>query len=86
MQYGRFKRRTAVEDLNKRWKHLILNTTVRSLIFLLVPYSQIINSLMFSVAHHTDRALRVVEQTAVRSLAQLHGTKTIKKVSIYCRG
>ncbi|XP_062192177.1 synaptotagmin-4-like [Phragmites australis] len=27
IQYGRFKRRTAVEDLNKRWKHLILNTT-----------------------------------------------------------
>ncbi|GJN37587.1 hypothetical protein PR202_gb26560 [Eleusine coracana subsp. coracana] len=27
MQYGRFKRRTTVEDLNKRWKHLILNTT-----------------------------------------------------------
>ncbi|CAD6239393.1 unnamed protein product [Miscanthus lutarioriparius] len=27
IQYGRFKRRTTVEDLNKRWKHLILNTT-----------------------------------------------------------
>ncbi|KAL6847833.1 hypothetical protein ACP4OV_021961 [Aristida adscensionis] len=27
IQYGRFKRRTAVEDLNKRWRHLILNTT-----------------------------------------------------------
>ncbi|KAL5228818.1 hypothetical protein ABZP36_017083 [Zizania latifolia] len=27
IQYGRFKRRTAIEDLNKRWKHLILNTT-----------------------------------------------------------
>uniref|UniRef100_A0A453DT98 SMP-LTD domain-containing protein n=1 Tax=Aegilops tauschii subsp. strangulata TaxID=200361 RepID=A0A453DT98_AEGTS len=27
MQYGRFKRKMAVEDLNKRWKHLILNTT-----------------------------------------------------------
>lgn len=26
IQYGRFKRRTTVEDLNKRWKHLILNT------------------------------------------------------------
>uniref|UniRef100_A0A0A9FN49 NTMC2T3 n=1 Tax=Arundo donax TaxID=35708 RepID=A0A0A9FN49_ARUDO len=34
--------------------------------------------------HHTDRALRVVEQTFVTSLAQLYGTKTIKKVSIYC--
>ncbi|CAL4957916.1 unnamed protein product [Urochloa decumbens] len=27
IQYGRFKRRITVEDLNKRWKHLILNTT-----------------------------------------------------------
>ncbi|KAF2948221.1 synaptotagmin-5 isoform X1 [Oryza sativa Japonica Group] len=27
IQYGRFKRRSAIEDLNKRWKHLILNTT-----------------------------------------------------------
>lgn len=27
IQYGRFKRRLTVEDLNKRWKHLILNTT-----------------------------------------------------------
>ncbi|KAF7037498.1 hypothetical protein CFC21_047857 [Triticum aestivum] len=27
IQYGRFKRKMAVEDLNKRWKHLILNTT-----------------------------------------------------------
>ncbi|NP_001345470.1 Synaptotagmin-5 [Zea mays] len=27
IQYGRIKRRTTVEDLNKRWKHLILNTT-----------------------------------------------------------
>ncbi|KAM0880166.1 hypothetical protein ACQ4PT_033790 [Festuca glaucescens] len=27
IQYGRFKRKMAIEDLNKRWKHLILNTT-----------------------------------------------------------
>ncbi|XP_062198964.1 uncharacterized protein LOC133901402 isoform X2 [Phragmites australis] len=27
IQYGRFKRRITVDDLNKRWKHLILNTT-----------------------------------------------------------
>ncbi|XP_051222670.1 uncharacterized protein [Lolium perenne] len=27
IQYGRFKRNMAIEDLNKRWKHLILNTT-----------------------------------------------------------
>ncbi|KAF8780020.1 hypothetical protein HU200_001984 [Digitaria exilis] len=27
IQYGKFKRRITVEDLNKRWKHLILNTT-----------------------------------------------------------
>ncbi|RLM92548.1 synaptotagmin-5 [Panicum miliaceum] len=27
IQYGRFKRRIIVEDLNKRWKHLILNIT-----------------------------------------------------------
>ncbi|KAI5005194.1 hypothetical protein ZWY2020_032437 [Hordeum vulgare] len=27
MRYGRFKRKMVVEDLNKRWKHLILNTT-----------------------------------------------------------
>ncbi|KQK02519.1 extended synaptotagmin-1 [Brachypodium distachyon] len=26
IQYGRFKRKIAIEDLNKRWKHLILNT------------------------------------------------------------
>ena len=51
---------------------------------LLVPCSQIINSLMSSVAYYTDRALRVVEQTAVRSLAQLHGTETVEKVSIHC--
>ncbi|KAL6626670.1 hypothetical protein ACP70R_030396 [Stipagrostis hirtigluma subsp. patula] len=27
IQYGRFKRRRTIEDLNKRWKHLILNTS-----------------------------------------------------------
>jgi ABC-type transport system involved in Fe-S cluster assembly fused permease/ATPase subunit len=47
---------------------------------LLVPCSQIVNNLISSVAYYTDRALRVVEQTVVRSLAQLHGTETVEKV------
>jgi len=38
LQYGRFKRRITVEDLNKRWKHLILNTTVCSFTAIFVDF------------------------------------------------
>jgi len=34
--------------------------------------------------YHTDWAVRVAEQTFDRSLAQLHGTETIKEISVYC--
>jgi hypothetical protein len=59
IQYGRFKRNMAIEDLNKRWKHLILNTTVCSVHLLNLRSSLFTDIQPYSVftsvvAYHTD--------------------------------
>jgi hypothetical protein len=73
MQYERFKRRIYIVDLNKRWKHLILNTTVCTIPLLnLRPFLFMDMQPYYCtsvVAYHTNWAMWVAGQTFARHLA-----------------